>query len=71
LRTLLRAELYTEDGLTASTPLKLMNRVIDVRPLVCLAAKLVGSGPSRLRMVRLSHELNNDRAHFDVMAPRS
>lgn len=48
-----------------------MNRVINVRPLVCLAAKLVGSGPYRLKMVRLSHELNNDVIQFDVMTPRT
>lgn len=57
--------------MTASTPLKLMNRVVNVRPLVSLAAKLVGSGPSRLKMVRLSHELNNDGVQFDVMTPRT
>lgn len=37
-----------------------MNRYINVRPFVSLAAKLVGSGPSRLKMVKLSHQLNND-----------
>jgi hypothetical protein len=46
--------------LNASNPLKLTNRVINVRPLVRLAARLVGSGPYRLKMVKLSHELNND-----------
>jgi hypothetical protein len=40
--------------------LKLMNRVINVRPMVSLAAKFVGSGPNRLKMVKLSHELNNE-----------
>lgn len=58
-------------GLTASTPLKLMNRVINVRPLVVIAARLVGSGPYRLKMVRLSHELNNDLVQLDVMTPRT
>jgi hypothetical protein len=28
--------------------------------VVSLAAKLVGSGPNRLKMVKLSHELNNE-----------
>jgi hypothetical protein len=59
-----------EDGLTASTPLKLINRIINVGPLVSLAAKLVGSGPNRLRMIRLSHELNNDLVQVDAVTPR-
>jgi hypothetical protein len=37
-----------------------MNRVIKVGPVVSLAAKLVGPGPNRLKMVKLSHKLNND-----------
>lgn len=37
-----------------------MNRVVNVRPIVSLAARLVGSGPNRLKMVKLSHELNNE-----------
>jgi hypothetical protein len=37
-----------------------MNRVINVRPVVSLAAKLVGTGPNRLKMVKLSHELNDE-----------
>lgn len=28
--------------------------------MVRLVAKLVGTGPNRLKMVKLSHELNND-----------
>lgn len=60
LLTLLRPEPYKERDLTVTTPLKLVNRVIRVRPIVSLAAKLVGSGPYRLKMVKLSHELNND-----------
>jgi hypothetical protein len=35
-----------------------MNRVIHISPIVRLAAKLVGSGPNRLKMVKLSHELD-------------
>ena len=58
--TLLRRYLYIEGDLTVITPLKLLNRVINVRPIVCLAAKCVGSGPNRLKMVKLSHELNNE-----------
>jgi hypothetical protein len=37
-----------------------MNRVINVRPVVSLAAKFVGTGPNRLKMVKLSHELNDE-----------
>jgi hypothetical protein len=40
-----------------SWPLQLANRVIDIRPLVRLTAQHVGSGPNRLRMVKLSHQL--------------
>jgi hypothetical protein len=46
--------------LNITAPLSLTNRFIDVRPLVRLAARFVGSGPSRLKMVKLSHELNNE-----------
>jgi hypothetical protein len=57
----LRRQPYTWDKLNASmSALKLMNKVINVRPVVSLAAKLVGSGPNRLKMVKLSHELNNE-----------
>ena len=43
--------------MTLIRPLQLTNRLINIRPLVRLAAKLVGTGPNRLRMVKLSHEL--------------
>jgi hypothetical protein len=57
----LRREPYIWGRLNASmSALKLMNKVINVRPVVSLAAKLVGSGPNRLKMVKLSHELNNE-----------
>ena len=46
-----------------NTPLRITNRVIDVRPIIRLAAKLVGSGPNRLKMVKLSHELNQHEDH--------
>jgi hypothetical protein len=36
-----------------------MNRLFNVKPIVTFAAKLVGSGPYRLRMVKLSHLLNS------------
>lgn len=57
----LRREPYTCYRLNATrSALKLMNRVINVRPVVSLAAKLVGTGPNRLKMVKLSHELNDE-----------
>jgi len=46
--------------MTFSTPLIFTNRLINITPVVRLAAKLVGSGPNRLRMVKLSHELRDD-----------
>jgi hypothetical protein len=48
--------------LSPNRPLKLVNRVFNVRPIVTFAAKLVGSGPNRLRMVKLSHLLNSSDA---------
>ena len=41
--------------------LKLVNRLVGVGPVVRLAARFVGSGPNRLKMVRLSHELRHNR----------
>jgi hypothetical protein len=46
--------------LNVSRHLQFANRVINVRPMVRLAAKLVGSGPNRLKIVKLSHELDAD-----------
>ena len=46
--------------MTFTRPLRLTNRVVPIRALVRLAARLVGSGPNRLRMVKLSHELRED-----------
>jgi hypothetical protein len=56
-------EAVQEESMTLIKPLKFTNRVVNIRPLVRLAAKLVGSGPNRLKMVKLSHELraDNDR----------
>ena len=50
--------------MSPSTPFKVVNRVINVRPIVSLAAKFVGSGPSRLKMIKLSHELNHEGVRF-------
>lgn len=46
-----------------------MNKVIDVRPIVSFASRHVGSGPSRLRMVRLWHELGHDSGYSDPSVP--
>ena len=46
--------------MTLIRPLQFTNKLINIRPLVRLAAKLVGTGPNRLRMVKLSHELGED-----------
>jgi hypothetical protein len=46
--------------LNVSKQLQIANRIINVRPMVRLVAKLVGSGPRRLQIVKLSHELDND-----------
>jgi hypothetical protein len=66
LRLFLCPSLYNAQGwrLNTSRRLKAMNRIINVRPVVSLAAKLVGTGPTRLKMVKLSHQLNNDVVQF-------
>jgi hypothetical protein len=46
--------------LNVSRHLQFANRVINVRPVVRLVAKLVGSGPNRLKIVKLSHELDTE-----------
>ena len=48
--------------MNTSRRLKTVNRFINVRPFVSLAAKMVGSGPTRLKMVKLSHQLDNEVA---------
>jgi hypothetical protein len=53
-----------QGNMTLTRPLQFTNRVVPIRPLVRLAAKLVGSGPNRLRMVKLSHELGEDGRHL-------
>jgi len=37
-----------------------MNRLIDVRPIMSFASKFVGSGPNRLKMVKLSHAFKTE-----------
>ena len=45
---------------------RLNNRLPLVRPVVVLAAKLVGPRPLRLKLVKLAHELDDDRVRFDT-----
>ncbi len=52
--------------MNTSRRLRIMNRIVNVRPVVSFAAKLVGSGPNRLKMVKLSHQLNDDMGPLDV-----
>ena len=59
LLRLLRRGPYKEDTVNATGPLIFTNRFVNVRPLVRLAAKFAGSGPNRLKMVKLSHQLDN------------
>jgi len=44
-----------------SWPLHLANRVVDMRPLVRLAARIAGPGPNRLNLVKFSHALGDER----------
>jgi hypothetical protein len=46
--------------MNASTPLRVINRVVNMHPIASFASKWVGSGPNRLKMVRLCHELEKD-----------
>jgi hypothetical protein len=48
-----------------------MNMVINLRPLVSFASRHIGSGPSRLRMVRLWHELDGEPIGSSLRVPRS
>jgi len=57
---LVTREAIQQEPMTFSAPLLFTNRLINITPVVRLAAKLVGSGPNRLRMVKLSHELRED-----------
>jgi hypothetical protein len=53
--------------MNASNPVRVMNRVINVRPMVSFVSRFVGAGPYRLKMVRLWHEL--DRSPLQPEAP--
>ena len=37
------------------------NGLVNVRPFVVLAARVMGPGPLRLKLVKLAHELDGDR----------
>jgi hypothetical protein len=43
-----------------------MNRIINVRPVVWFVSKHVGSGPNRLKMVRLWHDLDKQSFHSEL-----
>jgi len=51
--------------LNFESPLRLVNKLVGVGPVVRLAARLAGPGPNRLKMVRLSHELKHDLASHE------
>jgi len=46
--------------MNARSPFRVVNRVINVRPMVSFVSKHVGSGPNRLKMVRFWHELGQE-----------
>jgi hypothetical protein len=47
--------------LITSQAIRITNRLINLTPVVRLAVNFVGSGPERLKMVKLSHELSKDK----------
>jgi hypothetical protein len=51
--------------------LRLTNGLVDVRPVVLLAAKALGPGSIRLEMVKLVHELNERRGELTAFEGRS
>ena len=52
--------------MNTSRRLRMMNRIINVRPVVSFASKFVGSGPNRLKMVKFSHQLSDDMVPLDI-----
>lgn len=54
----------------ARRALLLTNGVVDVRPVVLLAAKALGPGSLRLEMVKLFHELNGRQGDLLAFAGR-
>ncbi len=45
----------------ARRALRWTNDRVNVRPFVVLAARVMGPGPLRLKLVRLAHELDSER----------
>ena len=45
----------------ARRALHMTNGLVNVRPFVVLAARVMGPGPIRLKLVKLAHELDGDR----------
>ena len=56
------ADLFTPEALQVRLNIPL--RLTNVRPIIRLAATLAGSGPKRVKMVKLFHELNRDVDHL-------
>ena len=54
--------------LKVSRTLRGANRFINFQPIVRLVAKLIGPGPNRLRMVKLSHQLGDNTGEDDGRA---
>jgi hypothetical protein len=48
--------------LTSEVASPVNGRPVVVKPLVLLAAKVMGPGPLRLKMVRLAHDLDDREA---------
>lgn len=55
--------------MAAPRALKLTNEVVNVPQFVVLAAKVVGPGPLRLELVKLPHELSDDRGTCTAALP--
>ena len=41
-------------------------KLTNMRLFVVLAARVVGTGPLRLKLVKLAHELDDDRVYFET-----
>ena len=54
--------------MNASSRFRVMNRVVNVRPIVSFVSKHVGSGPNRLKMVRLWHDLDKESFQSELPA---
>ena len=54
--------------INVGSPFRVINRVVNVRPMVSFVSRHVGSGPNRLKMVRFWHELDSDSVIAGVRA---